>query len=32
MALYPPDTSQPEIGGLMAHDVFKRARVEITRI
>ncbi|KAK0652340.1 DNA polymerase alpha subunit B N-terminal-domain-containing protein [Cercophora newfieldiana] len=32
MALYPPDTSQLEIEGLMAHDVFKRARVEITRI
>ncbi|KAK3374110.1 DNA polymerase alpha subunit B N-terminal-domain-containing protein [Lasiosphaeria ovina] len=34
MTLYPPKTSQAEVGsgGMMAHKVFERARVEITRI
>ncbi|KAK0719632.1 DNA polymerase subunit alpha B [Lasiosphaeris hirsuta] len=34
MTLYPPDLSQIEAtpGGMMAHKVFERARVEITRI
>lgn len=32
MVLHPPDMSQPEIDGLLLHNVFKRARVEIVRI
>ena len=34
MTLYPPDLAQPEVasGGMLAHKIFERARVEITRI
>jgi len=32
MTLYPPDLSQEPVNGLLAHKVFERARVEITRI
>ncbi|KAK3997524.1 DNA polymerase [Cladorrhinum sp. PSN332] len=34
MTLYPPNLSQPDAasGGMLAHKIFERARVEITRI
>lgn len=34
MTLYPPNLSQQEVGsgGMVAHKIFERARVEITRI
>ncbi|KAK4197706.1 hypothetical protein QBC40DRAFT_285070 [Triangularia verruculosa] len=33
MTVYPPDLSkQEQTGGMLAHRIFERARVEITRI
>lgn len=34
MTLYPPNISQQNmgIGGMIGHNIFERARVEITRI
>lgn len=33
MTVYPPDLAkQEQMGGMLAHKIFERARVEITRI
>jgi DNA polymerase alpha subunit B len=32
MILYPPSQEDASVGGMVAHRIFERARVEITKI